>query len=232
MLLFQESPEQPSCPHSSSAASWPVAMETHWHSTLASPNQVSPGATLTLGAVLETLSAQSSVLPLLFPLGCYLAFAVGLVGGPGARPWESSMVMNYSRGKKTLPGSTPPAPKGSFRGFPQTAQLWAPMPLSSFSVVPRSWWGATTRPCASSASSWEQGLGCQWDLWGQGRSWLRALRCTQRSGVLLGPPTLPVTLQSHGWPHLPALTRRPGRAEFRLFVHGPSWQHWHSSRRL
>lgn len=71
---------------------WPVAMEIHWHSTLASPNLVRPGATLTLGAVLETLSAQSSVLPLPFPLGYYLAFAVGLVEdlvpGPGSPPWS------------------------------------------------------------------------------------------------------------------------------------------------
>lgn len=59
------------------------------------------------------------------------------------RAWgqETSVVVNHSRGKKILPGSTPPAPKGSFRGFSLTAWPWGPMPLSSFSVVPRSWWG-------------------------------------------------------------------------------------------
>lgn len=232
MLLSQESPEQPSCPHSSSAAS---LASCHGDTLAQHSGQPQPGQTrghpdprCCPGDTLCSVFCPPPPLPPWLLLG--LRSWAG--GGPGARPWESSVVMNYSRGKKTLPGSTPPAPKGSFRGFPQTAWLWGPMPLSSFSVVPRSWWGAATRPCASSTSSWEHGLGCRQALWGQGRSWLRALRCTQRSGVLLGPPTLPATLQSHGWPHLPGLTRRPGRAEFRLFVHGPSWQHWHSSRRL
>lgn len=80
------------------------------------------------------------LLPLPFPLhlGCYLAFPVGLV---------ENLVPGVLRGHELFPGQEdfaqlhPSAPKGTFRGFPLTAWHWGPMPLSSFSVVPRGWWG-------------------------------------------------------------------------------------------
>ena len=111
MLLSQESPEQPSRPHSPSVASWPVAVEIHWHSTLYSSSQVGPGAALALRVVLETLPAQSPLVPL--PLGCYLAFPVGLVEG---------LVPGDLRGREPFLGQEDfaqlhsPSPQGIFQG--------------------------------------------------------------------------------------------------------------------
>ena len=111
MLLSQESPEQPSHPHSPSVASWPVAVEIHWHSTLYSSSQVGPGAALALRVVLETLPAQSPLVPL--PLGCYLAFPVGLVEG---------LVPGDLRGREPFLGQEDfaqlhsPSPQGIFQG--------------------------------------------------------------------------------------------------------------------
>lgn len=114
---------------------------------------------MSLGVVLETLSAQSlSSPPFPLHLGYYLAFPVGLV---------ESLVPGVLRGHELFTGQEdfaqlqPPAPKGTFQGFPLTAWPWGPMPVSSFSVVPEVVLGAARRPCASSTSSWEQGLGCQ-----------------------------------------------------------------------
>lgn len=160
MLLSQESPEQPSHPLSISGIHTSGCHgDPHWRSTLSSPSQVRPGATPDPRCrPRDTLLSPSPPPPFPLHLGYYLAFPVGLpVEGLVPRVL---VVMNYSWGKEDFAQLQPPA-KGPFQGFPLTAWPWGPMPLSSFSVVPRSWCGAATRPCASSTSSWEQGLGCQ-----------------------------------------------------------------------
>lgn len=91
-------------------------MEIHWRSTLSSPSQVRPGAALTLGVILETLSAQSLSSPSPSP-------STSAVTWPSQLGWwriwcqESYVVMNYSRGKKTLPSSTPQPPRELSGGF-------------------------------------------------------------------------------------------------------------------
>ena len=80
---------QPWGPHSSSMASWPVAMEIHWHSSLSTPNQVRPGSTLTLGVLLETLSARSP-LPLPPPASPCLPL-------PQAVTWPSELRLGWWR---------------------------------------------------------------------------------------------------------------------------------------
>lgn len=208
-------------------------MEIHWHSTLSSPSQVGPGAALALSVVLETLPAQSPLLPL--PLGCYLASPVGLVEGLG--PGDL-------RGCEPFPGQEDfarlhsPSPQGIFQGVFSDCLALGPDAIEQFFSCAKELVGG----CHSAMCFFNQQLGAgPWmpvGSLGTGQVMAEGPEVHPGVGGPLGathPPsdTAVTRMALPPWPEPRVVpTQRAGRAEFRLFVHGPSWQHWHSSRRL
>lgn len=194
-------------------------MEIHWHSSGSTPNQVRPGATLTLGVLLETLSVRSPLPLPPPPIGCYLAFRTGAGLVEGLAPDLGILHgMNYSWRGEDSTRLPPPAPRLIFQGFPQTVWLWILMPLSSLLIVSRGGW---TEACPPHLAP---GLGFFGQQLGAGP---RVLAGPPEAGPVtahgpevcpaVGGPlgaTIPVTLPSHGcqggppWPHQRAVPSR------------------------
>lgn len=130
---------QPWGPHSSSVASWPVAMEIHWHSSGSTPNQVRPGATLTLGVLLETLSVRSPLPLPPPPIGCYLAFRTGAGLVEGLAPDLGILHgMNYSwRGEDST--RLPPRPPTDLPGVSSDCLALDPDALEQFAHCVEGW---------------------------------------------------------------------------------------------